>query len=272
MLRNPVCAVIVFLLAGVANAGEPNEVLAKVKAASGGAAWDAIRTARTRMTVSVGGLTGTAETLDDVTLGRVVDHFKLGPRAAREGFDGAARGRRTTRVSRARKRAATAPRSGQRVVPARHGFWHPERWPARIEDAGTQEENGRQFLVVRITPKGGRPFDLWIDAATMLIDRTVEKTAIETRTTLMTDYRTVGGVKIAFASGPPTATRATTSLDGRERRVQRAGRRTPRSSSRRRRRPTSRSPAARPPPPSRSSWSTTTSTWTSSSTARAPTA
>ena len=80
-----------------------------------------------------------------------------------------------------------------------YGYWRPGRWPARIEDAGAQEENGRQFLVVRITPKGGRPFDLWIDSATMLIDRTVEKMAVETRTTFESDYRTVGGVKIAFA-------------------------------------------------------------------------
>lgn len=200
MLRNPVCAVIVFLLAGVANAGEPIEVLAKVKAASGGAAWDAIRTARARMTVSVGGLTGTAETLDDVTLGRFVDHFNLGPMSGGEGYDGAvAWSQDASGQSRAEEggdgRLGAVNESYRRA----YGFWHQERWPARIEDGGTQEENGRQFLVVRITPKGGRPFDLWIDAATMLIDRVVEKAAIETRTTFMTDYRTVGGVKIAFA-------------------------------------------------------------------------
>jgi len=201
MVRNSVCAVLIFLLAGAVHAGDPNEILAKVKAASGGAAWDAIRTARATMTISIGGLTGTVEALDDVTLGRYVDRFKIGAISGAEGFDGTilwsqdASGQ--SRVEEGGDgRLGAANESYRRA----YGFWNPERWPAQVEDAGTQEENGRHCLVVRITPKGGRPFDLWIDAATMLIDRTVEKTAIETRTTFETDYRTVGGVKMAFAA------------------------------------------------------------------------
>jgi len=88
MVRNSVCAVLIFLLAGVVHAGNPSEILAKVKAASGGAAWDAIRTARTKVRISVGGLTGTGVTLDDVTAGRYVDRFQLGPVSGAEGFDG----------------------------------------------------------------------------------------------------------------------------------------------------------------------------------------
>lgn len=200
MIRNAVCGALMLLLAGSVHAGDPNDVLAKVKAASGGAAWDAIRTARTKMTVSVGGLSGTDASLTDLAAGRYVDRFKLGPMSGAEGFDGAV--------------AWSQDASGQSVVDeggdARlgaadesyrraYGYWRPERWPAQIEDGGAHDENGRRFLVVRITPRGGRPFDLWVDAATMLVDRVVEKTAIETRTTFLTDYRTVGGVKIAFA-------------------------------------------------------------------------
>ena len=171
MARNSVCAVLIFLLAGVVHAGDLNEILAKVKAASGGAAWDAIRTARSKMTISVGGLTGTGEALDDVTLGRYVDHFKLGPMSGAEGYDGTvAWSQDASGQSRAEEggdgRLGAVNESYRRA----YGFWYPERWPAQIEDAGTQEENGRQFFVVRITPKGGRPFDLWIDAATMLVD------------------------------------------------------------------------------------------------------
>jgi hypothetical protein len=201
MVRNSVCAVLIFLVAGAVHAGDPNEILAKVKAASGGAAWDAIHTVRTKMKIFAGGLTGTGEALDDVTAGRYVDRFQLGPMSGAQGFDGTvAWSQDASGQSRAEEggdgRLGAANESYRRAF----GFWHPERWPAQIEDAGPQAENGRQFLVVRITPKGGRPFDLWIDATTMLIDRTVEKTAIETRTTFETDYRTVGGVKIAFAA------------------------------------------------------------------------
>lgn len=201
MLRNSVCAVLIFLFAGAVHAGDPNEILAKVKAASGGAAWDAIRTARTKLTLSVGGLTGTVEALDNVTLGRYVDRFKIGPMSGAEGFDGTvAWSQDASGQSRAEEGGDGRLRAANESYRRAYGFWHPERWPAQIEDAGTQEEDGRKFLVVRITPKGGRPFDLWIDAATMLIDRTVEKMALDTRTTFVTDYRTVGGVKIAFAA------------------------------------------------------------------------
>jgi len=62
------------------------------------------------------------------------------------------------------------------------GYFYPERWPAQLESLGEKSEGGRRFLVVRATPKGGRPYDIWIDAGTHLIDHTVEKAAIETRT------------------------------------------------------------------------------------------
>jgi hypothetical protein len=65
--------------------------------------------------------------------------------------------------------------------------------------AADQEEAGRRFKVLRITPRGGRPFDLWVDASTWLIDRTVEKAALETRTTHFSDYREIAGVRIPFA-------------------------------------------------------------------------
>jgi hypothetical protein len=201
MFRKLACGVLALVLAGAVHAGDANEILAKVKAASGGAAWDGIHTARTRLTVSVGGLTGTAEALDDVTSGRYVDHFKLGPMSGAEGYDGAvAWSQDASGQSRAEEggdgRLGAVNESYRRA----YGFYYPERWPAQIEDAGTREESGRRLLVVRITPRGGRPFEEWIDAATMLIDRTVEKAATETRTTFMTDYKTVGGVKMAFAT------------------------------------------------------------------------
>ena len=88
--------------------------------------------------------------------------------------------------------------SYHRFYLTRNGY--PQRWPAQIEDANEREEGERRFTTLRITPKEGRPFELWIDAATMLVDRIVEKAAIETRTTFLSDYRTVDGVKLPFAS------------------------------------------------------------------------
>jgi hypothetical protein len=194
-------AVIALLVVGVATGGVPADILARAKAASGGSAWDAIHAARTKAKIEVGGLSGTAESLEDLRSGSFVDRFQLGPLSGAEGFDGTVVwSQDASGQSRVEEGGDGRLRAINESYRRAHGFWYPERWPAEIRDAGERREGDRRFLLVRITPRGGRPFELWIDAATMLIDRTVEKAAIETRTTFLSDYRTVGGVKIAFAS------------------------------------------------------------------------
>ena len=51
----------------------------------------------------------------------------------------------------------------------------------------------RDFDVIRITPDGGRPFELWINAQTKLIERLVEREAQETRTEIYMDVRELAG-------------------------------------------------------------------------------
>jgi hypothetical protein len=53
--------------------------------------------------------------------------------------------------------------------------------------------------VLRITPRDGRPFELWVDAASGLFDRVVENDGTQTLTTHMSDYREVEGLKVPFA-------------------------------------------------------------------------
>jgi hypothetical protein len=194
-------AVFAIFLASAARASEPNEILAKAKAAAGGVACDAIHTIQLKGKLSTGGLNGTAESLQDVLTGRYIERFQLGPASGAEGFDGTmAWSQDASGQSRAEEGGDGRLGAIDEAYRCALAYWYPQRWPAQIEDAGERDENGRRFMTLRITPKGGRPFELWIDAATMLIDRTVEKAAIETRTTFMSDYRTVGGVKMPFAS------------------------------------------------------------------------
>lgn len=180
-------------------AADPREILARAKAASGGAAWDAVRTFHAKARVETGGLTGTAASWEDVRAGRFVDTFQLGPVTGAEGYDG------TKRWAQDASGAVTLSDSGD----AREGsaneawrrslsYWYPDRRQAAIEDGGERRDGERAFHVLRITPAGGRPFEMWIDAATFLIDRIVEKTSNETRTTSMSDYREVGGLKLPF--------------------------------------------------------------------------
>ncbi len=191
----------ILLLSLAAAAGpDPQAVLAKVKQATGGAAWDRITSTHARVILETGGLKGTAESWEDVRTGRSANEFQLGPVSGGGGFDGksvwtqdSSKQVRIEEGGDAREAAANdAYRSAK-------GYFFPERWPAQLESQGEMTEGGRRFLVVRATPRNGRPYDIWIDASSYLIDHTVEKGAIETVTVFSSDYREVQGVRVPFA-------------------------------------------------------------------------
>jgi hypothetical protein len=176
------------------------EILAKAKQAAGGDAWDAIHTTYSSGQLKTSGLTGEAESWQDNLTGHYVEKYTLGPTSGAEGFDGkvvwsqdSSGEPREEGAANARQAAADEAYRGSMA------YWYSQRWAAEIECSGKKEEQGKSFYVLRITPQGGRPFDLWIDATTYLFDHTVEKADIETRTTYFSDYRTVKGVKVPFA-------------------------------------------------------------------------
>ena len=197
-------AIVLGLLAAPAfgappTAGSAADVLSKVKEASGGKGWDAVLTMRTKATLATGGMTGPVESWDDVRKGRYVDTVELGPIWQAQGFDGTVlwmqdTSRQVRKDEGGDQREAAANDAYRRSL----AYFFPDRWPATLEPPSTKEESGRQFQVVRITPKDGRPFDIWVDTKTWLIDRVVEKAAVETRTTFVSDYRTVQGVRVPF--------------------------------------------------------------------------
>jgi hypothetical protein len=179
---------------------DPAGVLAQAKEAAGGQAWDGVRTLHIRARIATSGLAGPAESWDDVLTGRFLDTYTLGPVSGAEGYDG--------------KTAWSQDASGQTQTndsgDAREGmadeayrrsrsYWYPGRRPGTVQDAGERTDGGRSFHVLTLQPTGGRPFEMWIDAATFRIDRTVEKTAGDTRTTFFSDYRKVNGLEFAFA-------------------------------------------------------------------------
>ncbi len=195
-----VLGLMAFPASGAAPEGGAADVLSRVKEASGGKAWDAVFTMRTKATLATGGMTGPVESWDDVLKGRYVDQVELGPVRQAQGFDGTILWLQDT-SRQVRKEEGGDEREGAANEAYRRSlaYFFPDRWPATLEPPTMTEDEGRQFQVVRITPKGGRPFDVWVDAKTRLVDRVVEKAAIETRTTFLSDYRAVEGVKVPFA-------------------------------------------------------------------------
>ncbi len=177
------------------------EILARAKQAAGGSAWDSVRFIRTKMQVETSGLKGTAEALEDARTGAYADRFKLGPYNGASGYDG-----KTVWEQDSSGQVAIQGSEDQRqgavneAYRRARAYWYPERAKAGIAYGGEAADAGRKFHVVKISPEGGRPFDLWIDAKTFMIERFAERNARELRTTIATEYRNVAGRLMPFAS------------------------------------------------------------------------
>lgn len=183
-----------------AAADDPHALLAAAKTAMGGAAWDQVEGLRLRAELKTAGLQGTVDQVEDVKRGRMVSRFALGPLTGASGDDGtiaweqdASGQSHSVDAGDTRLRALN-----DRYLRAR-GYWYPKRWPAAFEALGARTEGEHVFDVVKVTPEGTRPIELWLDAKTHQLARTVEKAALETITTTFGDYRDLDGLAIAHA-------------------------------------------------------------------------
>lgn len=175
------------------------QILAQAKAASGGAAWNRIHSMRFKATIKAGGLTGTLVRLEDLSTGRSVFHFKLGPIAGAQGFDGNKGWTKSPGGEIASDDSLAAKKSDiNAAYQTARAWWFPKRWPGKIESLGTRNDGDKAFRVLRITPRGGHPFELWLNAKTHLVVRSVDRSGVQPRTTYFSDFRTVHGIKLPF--------------------------------------------------------------------------
>ncbi len=187
--------------ATLAAAGGSAAVLARAKEASGGKAWDAVASRHVRARLHVGGLDGSAESIEDVRTGHHALRYSLGPLKGAQGFDGTtAWTQDASGQARAEESEDARREAADEAYRTALAFWYPRRWPGQVESLGRREDGPRRFDVLRITPRGGRPFELWIDAASGLFDRVVETGAVDRRTAFFSDFREVDGVKVPFAT------------------------------------------------------------------------
>ncbi len=178
---------------------DPIAILDAAKAASGGAAWNALRTQHSNVSISTAGVKGTAERWSDIYSGRSLIKYSVGPVSGAAGYDGkvawsqdAAGQSRTESAAVARELAVNA------AYRDKLAFWFPDRAPAQISFMDRVVDDGAAFDVIRVLPEGGRPFQFWVNADTHLIERLVEREAQDTRTEYFMDLRDVEGVKVPF--------------------------------------------------------------------------
>jgi hypothetical protein len=178
---------------------DADRVLAEAKAASGGAAWDRLRTQHSNVTISTAGLSGTAERWSDIATGRSLIRYSIGPIDGAAGYDGKAP---WSQESSGQAHVETAEDARELAVNAAYrdqfAFWYPERAPAHITYKERVTDDGADFDVIRIAPEGGRPFELWVNTQTKLFERLVERDTQGMRTEYYMDLHDVQGVKIPY--------------------------------------------------------------------------
>lgn len=81
---------------------------------------------------------------------------------------------------------------------AAFGYFFPQRFPLTYWYTGTEEVNGIAFDVVRVSPAGRRPFDVWLDQSTHYVARVVLSDGVTTSE--FSDYRKVGKVSVPFVT------------------------------------------------------------------------
>lgn len=178
---------------------DPVALLAAAKAASGGAAWDALRTQHSEVRLSAAGLSGTVERWNDIATGQSTMRYAIGPLTGAGGFDGKTVWTQDgTDAPRVETDAAALELAANAAYRDRLAFWYPDRGRARIEYKERKDSEGRKYDVVVVAPEGGRPFEFWIDIETKLIGQLVERESNATRTEHYTDRRDVQGVRIPF--------------------------------------------------------------------------
>jgi predicted aspartyl protease len=167
-------------------------VLLEARAVTGGAAWDRVPAIESHGTISVGGMTGTVEILEDVVTGRSRMTLAVGPIRQAEGWDGRVAWERgdSGEVS-----TLDAPHA---IAFARTGAWLTRRGYLRRDGAVYRDLGQRDgYRGIEATPEGAAPVGLWFDPTGKLA-RAVQRRGTATISTELSDYRTVAGVQIPF--------------------------------------------------------------------------
>jgi hypothetical protein len=185
---------------GALVAPAPAALLAAAKDATGGRAWDGLRTQHSRVRIDAGNREATAERWASVLTGRSRMRLDMDGTVAVTAFDGfvpwSQQGNGPVSIDADPLSVALAINAAYRD---RLAFWFPERQGARMEYAGRETADGKAYDVVAITPEGGRRYELWIDAGTHRIERLREPEYSGVRTEIYSDFRDVQGVKVPFA-------------------------------------------------------------------------
>ncbi len=168
----------------------------RVREAGGVAAWQQMVALRSTGTLAVGGLEGEFEALEDARDGRSISRYKLGPMEGGQGYDGETSWSRTDAETVLADSAEAQANAVTGAWISRRGYFGDSG--VRYGAAEARSHEGIDYVVVGATPDGGSPIELWFDAKTALLARTVQRIGQDDQVMRFEDYRDVAGVPVPF--------------------------------------------------------------------------
>ncbi len=187
-------------LASETTVARADQLLAAAKAASGGARWDAVVGLEEHGVFAGSGLRGTFSLKVELPHVLGVQSTDLGNASQLEGWNGARAWtldiNKSVRVEDSREARA---RGIGRSYRAAYAFFWPERWPAERRYVGERNADGATYDAIEVAPKDSRPFEIWFDRDSHLIEREVDIGGAEPHSQIMTDYREVDGLRLPYA-------------------------------------------------------------------------
>jgi PDZ domain-containing protein len=172
---------------------EAAHLLAAAKEASGGAHWETVVTWHESGRISKEGIEGTFDRWLNFVGLRYAATFEFDRSCRCEGWNG------NLFWSIGPSGVTGSANSREAITDAywmAFAYWKPDRFPARRVYVGTRKLESKICEVVKITPKGGEPFELWIDRDTHLILREIDIAGSQSRTRDFSDFREIFGIKV----------------------------------------------------------------------------
>ncbi len=181
-------------------APDPQALLAQVKTASGGAAWDSVAELTVQGTAAGQGLSGTFSTWTDTRTGYYRAVYTVQSGSVQAGIDQSGPWRDLNGMLQPDTSQAALRSARTTAYVNRNGWWSPQTDPAAFTYAGRKSIAGVDYDVVTVVPQGGSRIDVWISRATNLIGRYVIYGDMnEQQIATFSDYRHVNGILYPFA-------------------------------------------------------------------------
>jgi len=186
-----------FHAAFAADSSRADSLIAAAKQAMGGAAWDKVVTWHETGKVTGGGLSGTYESWADLPSLRNSGSYVLVPSSGGSGWDGKrAWTTDTTKEVRVETSGEAVAQAIQDAYRSQYGFFFPERFKSQREYEGQKSADGKTYEVVKVTPPGAEPFEIWFDPMTHRVEREVQITGGQPQTFILSDFASFGGLLV----------------------------------------------------------------------------